>query len=65
MKNHRRAPGCTSPSLCGKNDTEMPRLGQTLPSPRLERNALNTVGLHPGVRTLSFAISHTRLAVLL
>ena len=70
MKNHRRAPECWSPNLCGKNDTETPRLGKILQSPRLERNALSlsllppSVRLHPGIRTLSFAISHTRLAAL-
>ena len=48
-----------------KNGTEMPRLGKTFQSARLERNALATVGLRPGIRTLCFAISNTRLAVLL
>ena len=43
----------------------MPRLGKTLQSPRLELNALSTVVLHPGIRTLSFGISHTLLAALL
>ena len=48
----------------GRNGTEMPRLRKILRSPRLERNALFTVGLHPEIRTLSFAVSHTRLAAL-
>ena len=43
----------------------MPHLGKTLQSPRLERNALTTIGVHRGIRALSFTISHTRLAVLI
>ena len=35
---------CRSPSLGGKNGTEMPRRGRILQSPGLERNALPTVG---------------------
>ena len=43
----------------------MPRLGKILQSPKLERNALATVGLHSRIRTSSFVISPTRLASLL
>ena len=64
MKNHRRAPECKSPGPCGRNGTEMPRLGKILQSPKLERNALVIVGLRPKIRTSSFAVSHTRLAAL-
>ena len=41
----------------------MPRLGRIFQSPRLERSALPTVVLHPGIRTLLSAISHTRQLV--
>ena len=44
--------------------TEKPRLWKILQSPKLERNALPTVELHPGTRTWSFAVSHTRLVAL-
>ena len=35
-----------------ENGTETPRVGKILQSPRRERNALATVGLHPWIRTL-------------
>ena len=35
-----------------------------LQSPKLEHDALPTVGLHPEIRTLSFVVSRTRLAAL-
>ena len=60
----RASPECKSPCPCGRNGTEVPRLGKILRSPTLERNALTIVGLHPKIRTLSFSVSHTHLAAL-
>ena len=67
MKKKKKTSPCTrmyvSKSLW-KNGTEMRRLEKILQSSRLERDALPTVGLHPGICALSFAISHTHLAAL-